>query len=326
MYRIDEVLGALGAHSKVPSDKVPYADLGTPPIFLGDLNFGESVDHGGNHYEIVMSSGVTVPGYQGYVKYRFDDEKVFGVAVVRETEDKHLYDLTYQVFRDIFAVMEKSGTKRLWRVWNYIPGINNVVGEERYRMFNAGRFQAFEDAKYSCDDGSPASCALGSDGQDLVICFLAGNHETLNIENPRQVSAYHYPKQYGQKPPLFSRASLIKYPTRDEFMISGTASIVGSSTVHVGDVEMQTHETLRNIETLMTEANKSARNKIVKEDLVYKVYVRDTADFFKIKTVVDQHLGGCEVIYVKADVCRADLLVEIEASSKNVLTYGSLLE
>jgi hypothetical protein len=58
------------------------------------------------------------------------------------------------------------------------------------------------------------------------------------------VSAYDYPRQYGPAAPSFSRAALTPDPL---LLISGTASIVGHASVHLGDVTAQLEETLANL-------------------------------------------------------------------------------
>jgi hypothetical protein len=126
------------------------------------------------------------------------------------------------------------------------------------------------------------------------------------VENPRQVSAYEYPAQYGPKP-AFSRASILG----DTLFISGTASIVGHETVHVDDVTGQTRETLANIEALVGEANRiSGAGRFDMSTLAYKVYVRHATD---LPLIQSQLHTLTQVLYLQADICRQDLLVEIEA-------------
>jgi enamine deaminase RidA (YjgF/YER057c/UK114 family) len=97
--------------------------------------------------------------------------------------------------------------------------------------------------------------------------------------------------------------------------ISGTASIVGHRTVHAGDVAAQTRETLVNIEALLDEANRvSGTSRFGLESLAYKVYVRNSADLPLIQSQLHSALGrNPQVVYLQADICRQDLLVEIEA-------------
>jgi enamine deaminase RidA (YjgF/YER057c/UK114 family) len=97
--------------------------------------------------------------------------------------------------------------------------------------------------------------------------------------------------------------------------VSGTASIVGHETLHRGDVVAQTRETMTNIGALLDEANElvgAARYSI--DALKLKVYVRRPTDLAAIETTLSlMPSAATSVVYVQADVCREELLVEIEA-------------
>ena len=77
----------------------------------------------------------------------------------------------------------------------------------------------------------------------------------LPLENPLQTSAFSYPKSYSSKSPKFSRAMAMRIGDHVTTWISGTASIVNAETMHIGDVEKQTEQTLTNIERLIDAAN-----------------------------------------------------------------------
>ncbi len=138
------------------------------------------------------------------------------------------------------------------------------------------------------------------------------------IENPRQTSAYHYPPKFGRHSPMFSRACVLSEPQGTNLFVSGTASIVGHETVHRGDVAAQTRETMANIAALLDEANRvvgSARYFL--DGLKFKVYVRQPVDLRAIEATLAASLRpSTSVVYLQADVCREDLLVEIEATGE----------
>jgi len=143
------------------------------------------------------------------------------------------------------------------------------------------------------------------------------------IENPRQTSAYQYPQQYGPRSPTFSRASLVRLEQGEVLFVSGTASIVGHASLHPGDVVAQTRETMANIEAVLAEANRLARQtRFELADLYYKVYVRDPADLEQIRAELTRHVGDAlRAVYLQADVCRQDLLLEIEAIAAPALVF-----
>jgi chorismate lyase/3-hydroxybenzoate synthase len=260
------------------------------------------------------------------VSYRHDNKMLFGQIAVPEhafgsgvpPETPPLQLATEIAYQDIFATLKAAGYENLVRIWNFLPGINvEERGSERYRQFNSARQAVFTDNGRAIEGNVPAACALGSSsGSPLSIYFLAARAAPLMIENPRQVSAYHYPPNYGTHSPTFSRACMLPGAHGTSLFISGTASIVGHRTLHPGNVTLQTRESIANIESLLNEANRmAAPARYTLRQLKYKVYVRNTSDLPLIEAELAGRLGQkvC-IVFLKADVCREDLLVEIEAT------------
>src|SRR3546814_17247700 len=77
------------------------------------------------------------------------------------------------------------------------------------------------------------------------------------VENPGQVSAYRYPRQYGQQQPSFARAMLPPPGSAMPLLLSGTASVVGHATAHVGELLAQLDETFNNFDALVGAHRKS---------------------------------------------------------------------
>jgi len=278
--------------------------------------------------EIWYGSGELNQGQVGDVQYRHDADVLFGVVLVSEAQfvaqpDKTpLQQATESAYRQIFSLLESLDYPYLFRFWNYIADINtHSFGLERYRQFNLGRQEAFLAHGREVVGNVPAACALGfgqhSETATLTIAFLAGRAAPRNIENPRQISAYQYPQQYGPRSPTFSRASLVTLGKDEVLFISGTASIVGHATLHPCDVVAQTRETVANIEAVLTEANAiSNKRRFDLASLHYKVYVRHVSDLEPVRAELERLIGGqLNAIYLQADVCREDLLLEIEATA-----------
>ena len=257
----------------------------------------------------------------GCVHYSTDGQWLHGWAELDDAAvEGGLQAAAKRVYDDLFAVLATSPCRHLLRLWNYIANINaDSGGLERYRQFNAGRQQAFIDAGRSAFDGTPAACALGTARGPLRVVFLAGRRAPLAIENPRQVSAYRYPTTYGPRSPTFSRAALADIGgARQALFISGTASIVGHATLHAGDVRRQTEESLANMSAVREVAAARAGAAFPASGLYYTVYVRHRDDLAAVREVFEQHVGAHsmaarEALYLQADICRAELLVEIEA-------------
>jgi enamine deaminase RidA (YjgF/YER057c/UK114 family) len=241
-----------------------------------------------------------------------DGDLLFGYLVLDDPADASLESAVYSAYSTLFDTLDREGYPALLRVWNYFPRINDdACGIERYRAFNVGRHEAFCSKGRAIGEGHvPAACALGTRQGGLVLGFLAGKRPATVIENPRQTNAYRYPPEFGPKSPTFSRGVLIG----DALLISGTASIVGSESKHPDDVALQVDETIRNLERVVEEARKLGFDAGDSAGLCLNVYLRHATDYPVVRRKLEAVFGNAKhVAYIMADVCRADLLVEIEA-------------
>jgi chorismate lyase/3-hydroxybenzoate synthase len=127
------------------------------------------------------------------------------------------------------------------------------------------------------------------------------------VENPRQVSAWRYPRQYGRTAPSFARAMIL--PARDALAISGTAAVVGHASAHQDDLDAQLEETLTNLEALLASAGMAAG---FDTHSPLKTYVRHAADAPRVRAFLQRRLPGVPVLLLHGDICRSELLVEID--------------
>jgi len=265
----------------------------------------------------LISTAPLTHGQHGPVRFSCSDELFFGVLHLDEAGvNGGLHALTARAYSAIFAALDAHGYPTLLRVWNYLPDINRETDAlERYRQFNAGRQDAFAASARPLSGKVPAACALGTRAGGLTIAFLGSVTPFVPVENPRQVSAYHYPREYGERSPTFSRAGLTRIGGRDVLFISGTAAIVGHQSLHSDDVLAQTDETLVNLAAVVEAANAypgALRHSL--RSLDYTVYVRHAADGPAVMARVREAVGpAARMVCVQADVCRSELLVEIEA-------------
>ncbi len=313
------VLGALCFSADTVAHQL-QADMGIPCLQVPM----QRLDAGDSFCEIWHGSGQLTQGRCGAIYYRHDADVLFGVIVLPETtfeagaEKTPLQQATESAYHQVFSLLDTLRYPNLFRVWNYIADINGQsFGLERYHQFNLGRHDAFQAHGHEVVGNVPAACALGSIQGPLTIAFLAGRVAPLNIENPRQISAYQYPRQYGPRSPTFSRASLVRLGQDEVLFVSGTASIVGHATLHPDDVVAQTRETMANIEAVLAEANRVAgQSRFSMADLYLKVYVRHPTDLEQIRAELTRCVGSSlRAVYLQADVCRQDLLLEIEATA-----------
>ena len=293
---------------------VPVARIGTRPL-TGPAAL----------CEVWRAPGELRSGIDGLVRYRTNGRLILGMATLNEAdvaagadEGERLREATARIYQDIFRCVRSLGHARVIRIWNYIPEITREIdGVERYRHFNMACQQAFQSCQQEVRGEVPAACALGSPpGGSLVVYFLAGTGDVAAIENPRQMPAYDYPDDYGAYSPTFSRATVSGNPASPMLFISGTASIVGHRTMYPGDVLAQTRESVANIRALAGEANRAlGAPYFVPEQFQYKTYIRRSPDFEAIAAELRAAIHpSASIVFLHADICRTNLLVEIEAA------------
>lgn len=270
--------------------------------------------------EVWLSDSPVQGGIDGAIRFATCGDFLFGVFTAPERAGE-TRATARRAYAQMFAMAGRQGFAHFLRFWNYVPRINeDEGGMERYRLFNLGRGDAFEAAGRHRET-IPAACALGTDsGNTLTVYFVAAREPGRAVENPRQVSAYRYPPEHGPHSPTFSRAVLHGAGDAARLFVSGTASIVGHATLHAGDVVAQTRETLANLRAVFAEANRIFQpGSFDKGRASYKVYVRRPADAQAVADELAAALGeGADASFLRADICRRDLLVEIEA-----IAYGS---
>lgn len=262
----------------------------------------------------------------GIVDCASDGQWLFGCVTLDEADCGGIEAAARTAYAAIFDLLERSEHRYLQRTWNYIGDINaEVEGLERYRRFNVGRQDAFLAADYPAFEGAPAACGLGVPAGPLSIHFVASATPPLPIENPRQVSAYRYPSEYGPRTPSFSRGAVVSRDGMQLLLISGTASIVGHASVHVGDVIAQTSEAVANLRAVIDTANAPGAVKsqgqagFALERALCTVYLRHADDLAKVRATFESAVGAAspaarQAVYLQADVCRRELIVEIEAT------------
>lgn len=327
----------LGAQFYAENARRMNNDLSVPTLRVPMTRLGE-VD---SICTVWQGSGLSKSGQYEAINYRYDDDLLFGVIELSETmfdeniEKTPLQQASESAYSQIFSLLDKLSFPYLFRMWNYMADINDQsFGLERYVQFNLGRQDAFLSHGRDVVGNVPAACALGFEHtidedntpeDSLIISFLAGRVEPQCIENPRQISAYQYPQQYGPRSPTFSRASLVMLDSDELLFLSGTASIVGHKTLHANDVIAQTHETIANINAVLAEVNRrDNRIKFDLSDLHYTIYVRHIEDLESIRNELKLCVGDeLKAIYLQANVCRKDLLLEIEATAGHSIVKSS---
>ncbi|MFF7726182.1 FkbO/Hyg5 family chorismatase [Streptomyces sp. NPDC008001] len=271
--------------------------------------------------EVWTTGAEPATGTRGKLAFTHDGEYLFVSGTI---DPLPVYGPTVrEVYEDAFALVNELGYPHIFRMWNFVGDIigANAEGMEIYQDFVAGRAEAF--ASYGDGTGHmPAATGIGTRGEGISFTLLACREgRPQHVENQRQTPAYHYPEQYGPKPPSFARATRLHPAGAGQgdgaLFVSGTAAILGHETVHRGDIGKQTDVVLENIAELIGGPNLAAagldEGHELKDLRLVKVYVRHEADLPAVRDRCAAAFGpDTEVMYMNVAVCRDDLLVEIE--------------
>jgi hypothetical protein len=269
-----------------------------------------------------------------------DSRYLFSAGLSMDIQPGHSIPSLKIQSESAFSIMQSILTKEelsmdhVIRQWNYIPRLVEEVDVEgktyqNYQIFNEIRQKYY--SYYKKKSGYPAATGIGSSNGVVTISFMAVSdtlcEDALELSNPNQIDAYNYGQEVlvgyplleqQKKTPLFERGKVLSESDQFTFFISGTASIIGQETVCIGNVAGQTTQTIQNITSLMSpDASERAAQLIdmncSKEVAYLRVYIKDKSDFPVVRQICEEQYGAQSCInYVEAEVCRTNLLVEIE--------------
>jgi enamine deaminase RidA (YjgF/YER057c/UK114 family) len=219
---------------------------------------------------------------------------------------------THSAFQIMEAALEKNGfhfTDTV-RTWIYLDQLLDWYGD-----FNRVRTDFFEE-KDIFSHMVPASTGIGAAnpfGAAIVMDVLAVQPKTDRlkikaVDSPLQNPALDYKSS-------FSRAVELDLPTHRNLLISGTASIDPSGkTVHLDDPEKQIRLTMEVIKAILVSRDMDWN------DLFRGIAYFKDMDYLPIYRRIADELGipRFPLAVSHADVCRDDLLFEIEVDAVKI--------
>jgi chorismate lyase/3-hydroxybenzoate synthase len=302
------ILGAVNYTSQAAG---PRIGAGFPEL---DVHMAD--DENERFAEVWITEEQTSHGERDGIGYAHDGEYFFCAGLIPRMP--RYTEATRAAYVTMFELLGEFGYDSVFRMWNFVEDINgdNGEGREVYRDFCRGRAEAFEQCAVEFDQ-FPAATGIGSLGGGIGFYLLAcrsGGH--VNIENPQQVPAYHYPRRYGPRSPRFARATHVPCGS-GQIYVSGTTSVLGHETVRAGQIEAQCRLALENIALLISRRNLAASGIDGGADLTdltnIKVYVRHRDDIDIVRELCAEAFAPwADIALLNVDICRADLLVEIE--------------
>lgn len=248
-----------------------------------------------------------------------------------ELDALRLQHRTIDAYKLLQRALRESAAPFPLRFWNFIPDIHANLAEniDRYMSFNAGRFAAYCDwfgGPEAFDQQVATATGIGHAAAELVIHVLGGGEPGLHLHNPRQRRPYRYSRRYGPFPPCFARATVVRTAERGDglVLVGGTASVLDEVSVHVNDLRGQVDETMHNLCRLLETASRAARVQRAPRDAAgllrsfrsLRVYFARPEDEAWVRTAIARRMPHLtDIEFYSADICRADLLVEIEGTA-----------
>ncbi|NOX26965.1 MAG: hypothetical protein GXP21_02000 [Gammaproteobacteria bacterium] len=267
----------------------------------------DSLGEPGIHEVWALSGAKIHRGQSGRCQWSQCDKVVAAAIWLDAVQCQDLKSATEQAYSELLELIVRLGYPHPLRFWNYIADINNGDGDqEAYKQFCAGRLRAFTDQGMVAGQ-FPAASALGHHRQGAVIYVLAGQEPATHHYNTMQVNAYDYPRQYGASSPSFSRATSIRFGAKLCYFLSGTASIVGHESTCLDSLQGQVRTTVDNLKHLLSQDGVRTLNL-----QTMKVYLRYADDYSQTQQLLESYFPGIAKLFVLSDICRSELLVEIE--------------
>ena len=243
-----------------------------------------------------------------------DGQLQFGALEVPDAGGGDIETAAAQAYARLQAWLAAGDYPHPLRIWNYLDAITAGDGdEERYRRFCVGRARGIGRALGPAE--LPAATAIGhprATGR-LQLYWLAAKTPGNPLENPRQVQAWRYPRQYGPQAPGFARA-MLPASAAMPLLVSGTAAVVGHASQHGDSLQAQFEEVLANLGSLVERA-RALRPGVPDRPgngTRLKVYVRDADALPAVDALLRQRLPGVPALLLHGHVCRRELAVEID--------------
>ena len=293
---------------------------------LSIISFGNKVENNAN---MVITGVPSLDGKEIYEIWEVEEDVrrlkynninisqtkdyIFGVSIIKNSGTYEEIKLEIEKQYNNFFEISKKNEMRLIKIWHYIPDLLKVYKNKKtnYSLLCEARESIYKE--YYKNLNYPAATVIGTNSDNILVYFFSVRCNSYKvIENSRQVSSYNYPQNIFLEKPMFSRAVSFKLSgdLKKQTIISGTASIRGYESVYTKDVLNQLNESIENYKTFMIEDITTSN--------VCRVYLAksQSANVKFIVEVLDKIIGSENYVLLEGDICRKELLVEIEGIIK----------
>ncbi|MBR5861322.1 MAG: hypothetical protein IKY71_08260 [Bacteroidaceae bacterium] len=274
----------------------------------------------------IADCNATIKYHRNYRLITFDGcTELMTGGIVPRFDGGSTFEQSMDIFNGIAKLLSDNGFKPsdIYRQWNYIPGITVLNdGSQNYQEFNDARSIFYSTDNWS--NGYPAATGIGTSTGGVMVELYAvkGNNITnMPIDNPLQIAAHNYSQQVldgkviehlsERTTPKFERARLLGKTV----LISGTAAIKGECSNYSTNAVEQAAETMEIMDRLTCKENIPVENNGSRYELL-RVYVKRENDIPAVCDYMQSNYPTAQKHYLVADVCRPELLIEIEGIAR----------
>ena len=271
---------------------------------------------------LVYNEGISIEHHDLYKLLKNDNcTEIVTAGIIPLDLSKSTFEQSCEIFSVIADILQSNGfvPSNIYRQWNYIQGITMLNnGSQNYQEFNDARSIFYRNCEWN--NGYPAATGIGCDAGGVMVEFCAvKDNMTLNmpIDNPLQIAAHNYSQMVlegkaadalqEKSTPKFERARILG----NTIYISGTAAIKGEHSNTCNDIIEQTTETMEVMNHLISKENIPTDNKGAEYDIL-RIYIKREEDIPAVIEYMQYHYPIVQKHYTVADICRPELLVEIE--------------
>lgn len=268
-------------------------------------------------YKADQGEHITYRHYCGfsYVVLENDDGRfLFGGGIQGDVVNTGILLQSQEVFRMVEGLLQKENfpVNSIIRQWNYIEQITGLDGaDQHYQIFNNARSEFYRQADWS--NGYPAATGIGVNLGGILVdldaaVFIRPECYATPIDNKLQVAAHAYSDDVlvaahkKKTTPKFERAKSMTFDGHRLIYISGTAAIRGEDSLIGVGLEHQLHITMENVRQLTGDTRLR----------VLRVYLKEESFYEEAAQLLKEYKLDIPISYLWADVCRDELLIEIE--------------
>lgn len=323
-YRDKKII--IGNSSNFFQSFIPTGIIPQPPLGISNIAFEFALISDIKNKEIKIKKTGQI---EYFVIQATNYTQVIVCGLGSEKEITDISSQSIDAFEQMYNILksEKMNFSHVFRQWNYLE---NIVcysdSNQHYQIFNDVRSAFYNNSDFMY--GYPAATGIGIETGGVIIDFMSirGNNNVsiIPVTSPVQRNAHQYSKEVlahslnktNETTPKFERAKAIIIDNSCYVYVSGTAAIKGEFSFDSNDAAIQTSITIESIKQLITKENLKKHNinshSFEIKPCYFRVYIKNPSDYLKVKSVCDKYFGNTQIIFLKADICRPELLVEIE--------------